>query len=79
MPTELSRLVGRSVQSFDELITPAVAKSTNMREAATLRQGLSITLGHLTTGCGFEDLIISNLFSRLQETCLLLGRQAAVE
>jgi len=47
--------------SFDELIetiTPAIAKNTNMREAVTLRQGLSITLGHLATGFGFDNLIV---------------------
>jgi len=48
-------------QSFDEpieTITLAIAESTNMREAVTLRQSLSITLSHLTAGFGFEDLIV---------------------
>jgi len=48
-------------QSFDELIetiTRAIAKNTNMRIAVTLRQGFYITLGHLATGFGFEDLIV---------------------
>jgi len=52
---------GWMVQSFDELIetfTPEIAKNTNMREAITLPQGLSITLCHLAAGFGFEDLIV---------------------
>jgi len=47
--------------SFDELIetiTPAIGKNSNMREAVTLPQGSSITLGHLATEFGFEDLVI---------------------
>jgi hypothetical protein len=52
---------GWMVQSFDVLIQnfpPEIAKYTNMREAITLPQGLSITLYHLAAGFGFEDLIV---------------------
>jgi hypothetical protein len=51
---------GWIVQTFADLIetiTPAIAKNTNARAAVSLREGLSITRGHLATGFGFADFI----------------------
>jgi hypothetical protein len=64
---------GWMVQSFDELIysiTPAIAKNTNMRETVSLCQSLSITLGHLATGFGFEDLIVPRYPQSIGDMCI---------
>jgi hypothetical protein len=56
-----------------------------MRQAVTLSQRLSITLGYLGAGNDFEDLKLLNAISCLSvgiivlETCLFLGTQAVNE
>ena len=66
------QLVGPTYDELFKTVTPAITKrNTNIQEANTPNQHLSITLCYLVTGNTFEDLkfIVLYLYSPLEVLC----------